>query len=327
MRLPRIRAAARSSALILLATSAACLGAIRAGAVASRPAGLTVLAALALLAAAAWAAAAVAGVRARPSRISAAAEALAAAGIVVALGTGAWNWATSIQGAILVPEKQPVRLWSADDVVDLEVGPLADRRELQLTLGLARLELRAAGADGFRPVSHVKILDTAGEEVGVEVSRGAPGVHGALLLRQGAFGFAPRVIVARGQQALLDAYVPFRTVREGAEGISFTGEFAIAAEGLELTGAVTLDELGDDMKGHPRLELQATKDGRSLGAGRLSPGDVAVLGEGFSVAFGGLRRWSEIDFARRTHPLPLLSGAAAFALGLALWGVAAWRRW
>ena len=47
----------------------------------------------------------------------------------------------------------------------------------------------------------------------------------------------------------------------------------------------------------------------------------------FFITTQHLRRWSEVDFARRTHPLPILVGAALSALGALLWPIAAWRRW
>ena len=92
-------------------------------------------------------------------------------------------------------------------------------------------------------------------------------------------------------------------------------------------GALTLEDLDDDMKGHPTLELVAERDGAVVGKGTLRPGAFAELSDGTRVAFSGLRRWSEIDFSRRRYPLPMLAGAALLVLGLLVWPLAAWRGW
>jgi hypothetical protein len=94
-----------------------------------------------------------------------------------------------------------------------------------------------------------------------------------------------------------------------------------------VSGAVTLENLNDDMKGHPTLELAVERDGAAVGAGKLRPGEYAALSDGSRIAFAGLQRWSEIDFSRRTYPLPMSAGAVLLAIGLLVWPVAVWRRW
>jgi hypothetical protein len=260
-------------------------------------------------------------------RVAVLAEALAAGGLLaVALG-GFAHWSFSMQGFVVAAEREPVRLARTGDILAFTTGPLADRRELNLTIGLARLELRSAGPDGFEVVSRLRVLDDAGEEVALSVSRRQPAPYRTLVFRQGAFGFAPRVVVVRDGRTLLDAFVPFRTVREGPDGVSFVGDFEIATEKLRFRGAVTLEDLNDDMKGHPRLELAVERDGAAVGKGTLRPGESASLSDGSRVAFSGLRRWSEIDFSRRTYPVPMLGGLAASLLGFLLWPLASWRRW
>jgi len=67
------------------------------------------------------------------------------------------------------------------------------------------------------------------------------------------------VVVLKGKETLLDTFVPFRTIREGPDGIAFVGEFEIAREKLLVRGAVTLENLNDDMKGHPKLEVSVAR--------------------------------------------------------------------
>lgn len=310
-----------------IGVGAAHLLAVKRGWMAPRPILLAAVASLAGLAALLMVAMVVARTLRGERRIAGVGEALLAAGVLTAGAAGFANWALGIQGVVLAFEREPVRLSRAADLTGFDPGPLADLREMDVTVALARLELAGAGARGFRAVSHLKLLGDAGEEIGLAVERGKATRFRALLLRQGAFGFAPRIVVVKNGREVLDVAVPFRTVREGRDGVSFVGEFEIGAERLDFQGAVTLDDLNDEMKGHPLLELRAQRDGRPLGAGKLRPGESAALEDGYSIAFAGLKRWSEIDFARRTYPIPMLAGAVLAAIGALLWPLAAWRRW
>lgn len=260
-------------------------------------------------------------------RVLAMAEATVAGGLLAIASGGLLNWSLGLQGFVVLSEREPVRLSRTADLEGFEAGPFADQRELAVTIALARLELAPATGGGFSARSRLRILDTGGNEAGLEIAPGRAARHGTLVFRQGAFGFSPRIVVMKGERVALDTFVPFRTIREGPEGIAFVGDLEISAEKLRIRGAVALEDLNDDMKGHPRLELSVERDGARLGAGRLIPGEFAEAGEGYRIGFAGLRRWAEIDFSRKTYPVPILAGLAAFLLGGALAVVARWRGW
>jgi hypothetical protein len=147
------------------------------------------------------------------------------------------------------------------------------------------------------------------------------------MFRQGAFGFAPRVVVLQGDRVALDEDVPFRTVREGPQGIAFVRDFEIEKEKLTVRAVLTLEDLNDEMKGHPRLEMRVERDGKPFAVGTLKPGEFAAAPEDYRLGFAGLKRWSEIDFSRRTYDLPVRIALGVMVAGLLLWPVAAWRRW
>lgn len=263
----------------------------------------------------------------RGRRVAAAAEAITAAGLAAAIGAGLGNWALGIQGAVLLLERTPALLASPDALAELELGPLADRSELQVTLGLAGLRLEGAGPGAFRAVSRLKLLPTSGEETAVVIAPGRSARAGSLVLHQGLFGFAPRIVITKSGTTLLDTHVPFRTVRAGQDGVAFVEDFELAAERLLFHGAVTLEDLNDDMKGHPRLALTVEREGSRLGGGTLRPGEFVELDGGVRVGFAGLQRWSEVMFSRRNYGAVALLGAVLAALGVATWALAAWRRW
>ncbi len=323
----RLRAVLWAAAGALAAADAAYLLAMKRGSLAPRPA---VLAALVCVTALALCACAVeAAVRAArgPRRVSALAAVLGAAGLIAVGAGGFATWAFSLQGFVVVAEREPVRLARTETLDAFVAGPLANLRELHLTLALARLELVGAGPEHFRAVSRLRVLDAAGEEVGISVDRGSAARFRTLVFHQGAFGFAPRIVVTQRDRPLLDEHVPFRTVREGPAGIAFARDFEISREKLLLRCALALDDLNEDMKGHPRLELSIEREGVPVGAGTLKPGEFADLADGYRVGFAGLRRWSEIDISRRTYDAPIRVGLALFAASVLLWPLAAWRRW
>jgi hypothetical protein len=331
--MPLLTRISRLLAALLVASWVALLVATKVGWIPSRPSWLAVIAGAAGVA---LAVVIVGGVRRLirgPRRGAALAECLVAGGFLVAMGGGLVNWARGYQGFVAVGEKEPVRLAETARLDAFHAGPLANRKELELTLALARLRLEAAGTGGFTPVSRLKILDKKGEEVGLDVSFAKAATYRTIFFRQGAFGFAPRIVLRKGMRPVpvLDTEVPFRTVREGADGIAFTADFEISAERLLVHAALTLEDLNDDMKGHPRLEVEVERIpdpiGGSLGRGKLKPGEFAQLEDGYELGFVGLQRWSEIDFARRPQPLPMFAGIGLAALGLVLWPIAAWRRW
>jgi len=326
MNLPSYRKYLRLAAGAAAASGAGYLVAMKAGALAVRPERLAAVALLAWLLVAATVAGAVVAVVRGPRRWSAAGEALALAGVLVVLAAGLANWALGVQGYVLLFEREPVRLDRPDARASLFLGPLADRGNLALTIALGRLNFVPAGPGQFGVQSRLRVLSADGEEVGLDVATGHPAAHRALVFRQGMFGFAPRLVVTEGDRVVFDGFVPFRTRLGRGEAIAFAGEWKGPGDGLSLRGAVTLDALDDYMKGHPRLELEASLAGEPLGRGDLAPGERVALGRDYQVAFLGLQRWSEIDLARKTFAGWMIAGLAMTLLGGTLWAFAAWRR-
>jgi hypothetical protein len=321
----RLRRLLRLAAGVLLLAAGGYLVALRLGYLPARPG---VLAALVGVVSALLVALLALSTRAAsrgPGRLAATCEGLTAAGLLVALGAGLANWAFGFQGAVLVMEREPVQLSSRTDLAGLDAGPLADPRELDVVLGLARLQLQGVGPGGFRAVSSLKVLEAGGDERGISVASDRSAASGKLVFHQGMFGFAPRVVVTRAGGKLLDEHVPFRTVREGEDGMAFVEDFEIAAEKLLFHGAVSLEDLNEDMKGHPRLELAVERDGAPVGRGTLRPGEFVELQGGVRVGFAGLQRWSEILFSRRNYTVLVLAGSALAALAGLAWAVVAWR--
>ncbi len=322
----RFRLLTRAATVILFAAGVACLVAFKFGWVRSRPPVLAVtFGVTALLACACATEAAVRFFLTR--RVSAIAEALAAAGLALVTTAGLANWAFSYQGFVLVNEREPVRLTRPGDPMALQTGPLADRRELDMTVALAKLQFLRSGLEHFRAVSRLRVLDAAGEEVGISVERGVAARFRNIVFHQGAFGFSPRVVITNGERLVFDEFVPFRTIREGPQGVAFLCDIEIPAERLLVHAALSLDDLNDEMKGHPRLEMVLQREGKELAGGALKPGSFADLPNGYRVGFAGMRRWSEIDFSRRNYTDAFLAGLALFAAGAVLWPIAAWRGW
>lgn len=321
----RPRVGVRVAAALLLALAGGLLAAMRSGRMTARPVALGAVVILAALVTTAALLLAARRLVRGPPTTALAGEALTWAGVLLALGAGLLGWSRSVTGAFLAFEREPLRLSRPADLVDLQAGPLADAKLLDLTVALAKLELRAAGPAAFFPVSHLRVLDAAGEEAGVDVARGAPGHHGALVFHQGAFGFAPRIYVTHGADVLLDANVPLRTSRAGPDGLQFLGEFELAREKLLFRASVDLGPLDPDMKGHPLLELSAERAGAPIGAGKLRPGEYATLDGGYRVLFAGLKRWSEIDFVRHRNPLAVRWGLVLALAGAVGWAIGAWR--
>jgi hypothetical protein len=198
---------------------------------------------------------------------------------------------------------------------------------MDVALLLEELELVAAGSGNFFPRSHVLVTHSEDVPVMLTLDRNSAGTTGSLRFFQGAFGFAPRIVILKNDEELFDRVVPFTTrIREQA-GISFTGTFTVEEEQLHVDGTVDLDSLDEGMRGHATLTLSVARAGRMLGRGRLIPGHFAEIDEGYRIGFAGLEKWSEIDVSRRHYGGAVLAGAIVALAGAVLWPVAGWRRW
>ncbi|HSN15924.1 MAG TPA: hypothetical protein VLT61_14930, partial [Anaeromyxobacteraceae bacterium] len=247
-------------------------------------------------------------------------------GIAFAGGAGMVGWARSIQGYLLLAEGEPSPVSTVEDLQKHWGGPLGSVAELRGTVLLDRLLLEPVGR-GFEPVSHVVARTEDGAERRVDVSPARPGVVGGLHLYQGAFGFAPRIVVKKGARTLFEGHVPFRTRLLERRAVAFDGEVDVPEEGLHVTGEVDLSTLDERMRGHPTLLLRVEKGGRELGGGALTPGHFADVGEGYAIGYAGMRRWSEVDVRRAGMARWVRAGLLASAAGLLLWLIATWRRW
>jgi hypothetical protein len=257
----------------------------------------------------------------REGRARAIAKSLALAGVLVALGGGTANWLFSLQGFVVLAEGDAVALAGGAQLHDYEAGLLADARELEVSLRLEKLELVAAES-GFVPESRLVITDAAGTRR-VDIAPGRAATHGTLSYHQGAFGFAPRIVILENGREVFDETVPFTTRREGPQGVAFEGELEVEKEGLSLRGAVSLESLDEAMRGHPLLGMELRKGAAVLGAGELSPGHFAELPGGFRVGFAGLKKWTELDVRRRNYRTPMLAGAAIALCGGLAWSALA----
>lgn len=259
---------------------------------------------------------------ARRRRPAAGAEALLIAGLLTALGAGAANWLLGLQGFVVLHEGERVPLADGRHLVELTGGPLARIGEIDLVLGLEEVELRPvgpAGTRGFVPRSRLLVERPGAEPRRVAVEPRHLAAVGPLRLHQGAFGFAPRIVIERDGETVFDRVVPFTTERrdrDGVRGVSFEGVFTLARESLRVDGRVDLASLDAALRGHATLHLAVRRDGELLGRGRLLPGHFAEIGDGYRVGFTGLERWSEIDLSRRGYGEVLLGGAAVAGLGL-----------
>jgi hypothetical protein len=323
----RVRLVLRGAAGALFLAAASYLLMVKADVIQPRPALLASIVVGLLCVAVAWGVAIAASPGSRTGTASAIGEGFVALGMALVAVGGLANWALAMQGFVVLFERQPVQLGRGAALGAFTHGPLADLGELELTLALARLRFEPHGPGGFRAVSALRILDTNNVESSATVERSRPAERGSIFFRQGSFGFAPRISVYAGRTLLRDEWAPLRTIREGPDGIGFTGVVELPEHGLLLRVALQLDSLNEEMKGHPVLELTVQREGKPIGGGTLKPGFSADLEGGYRVVFGGLKRWSEIDITRRSYPLPILLGLSLMLAGALLWPLAAWRGW
>lgn len=311
---------------LVLALAVADWAALRSGYVPNPPWVLAALVAVAIVGFAAQLVVVLQGIsRPSVSILRSAAECLVLSGVLLALGAGSANWLLGLQGYVILNEKEAVRLHGGDQLQAFEAGPLARLEEMGLHLALNELELVPAGSQGFLPMSRLDVWRETGERRRLEVTPRAAAAHGSLRFHQGAFGFAPRIVILRGSETLFDRVVPFTTERSGPSGISFHGSLTVEKEGLAVGGQVDLESLDEGMRGHAQLLLTVRREGELLGGGELLPGHFADLEEGFRIGFAGLEQWSEIVISRRNYGRWVLAGAAVALVGAVLLPLAVWR--
>jgi hypothetical protein len=258
---------------------------------------------------------------------SALAEILTVGGLLLAIAAGTANWLFSLQGVVVLQERETARLDASDQLQGFDAGPLARLDEMGYSLRLDELELVPSGTEGFFPSSRLRVWKEAQDAESIEINPREWAEIGALRLHQGAFGFAPRIVILHNEQEVFDQVVPFLTRRQVGTSLSFDGIFTLESESLEVTGMVNLASLDEAMQGHASLELAVTGPGGPLGRGSLLPGHFAALDDGYRIGFAGLHRWSEIDISRRNYGQLVLGGAIVAGLGALFWPIASWRRW
>jgi hypothetical protein len=253
-------------------------------------------------------------------------ELLLVLGLLLAASAGMTNWLLSLQGFTILIEGERIELAAGRQLQDFAAGPFSDLAEMGITLELRDLEL-SPEPGGYVPESRIVCSRPGGEPEPLAVRPGASAACGSLVLHQGAFGFAPRVVIARDGGVVFDRVVPFLTRREGARGVVFEGDFTVASEALQVSGVVNLESLDAWMRGHAKLRLEVNREGRLIGRGELLPGHFAGIEEGYRIGFAGLERWSEIDVSRRDYGRWVLVGGGMSILGVLVWALAAWRNW
>jgi hypothetical protein len=236
-------------------------------------------------------------------------------GIALAGSAGLVNWLFSLQGYVILSEGEAVPLGETSHLQEFDAGPLSDLDEMQVMLLLEEVELSPMGGRSFAPTSRLQVEHGNEGLRALEVGQGNVASVGSLRLHQGAFGFAPRIVIIRNDRQIFDRVVPFLTKRIGSTGVSFQGEFSVARENLDVTGVVDLSTLDEKMKGHARLRLAIQEGGKPLGSGHLMPGHFADLASGYRIGFADLTKWSEIDISRRSYPAPILGGLGLTVIG------------
>jgi hypothetical protein len=260
--------------------------------------------------------------RARAS--SSAAQLLLLGGLLLALGAGFANWARGLQGFVVLHEGETIPLHQGSHLQQFDAGPLASLEEMDVVVTLLELELVPGGGDAFYPRSILRVGRAGEDPVRLAVSPRTVAVSRDLRFYQGAFGFAPRIVITRDDRTVFDRVVPFTTERRGESGVSFEGHFTVEKERLELRGAVHLPE---GLSGHASLSAALSHDGTPLGLGSLQPGHFAELGDRYRLGFAGLKKWSEIDVSRRNFGGLVRLGAGLALLGGVSWPLAWWRGW
>lgn len=241
-------------------------------------------------------------------------SAMVIVGVFIVFAGGLANWLFSLQGYVILTELDALPLAATKHLQAFEAGPLSNPSELAGMMQLEKFEL-APTPEGFTPTSRVRILQRGGQPVVLTLTPAHGATRRSLRFHQGTFGFAPRIVITRGDRTVFDQVVPFTTRTPSAGVVEFSGDFNVRAEELSIHGAVSLEGLDAQMKGHPRLGLVLKQRGAELGRGELLPGHFAELRDGYRVGFAGVKKWSEIDISRRNYPEPMIAGAALFVAG------------
>jgi hypothetical protein len=313
---------------LLLLLGALDLVALKAGWISHDPALLAVLVAAALIAFLVRVVQLARSLSSDRRRFRTLAAIVGSTGVVVGLLAGMANWLLSLQGFAILAEGDSVALHGGTALQEFDAGPLARIEEMGVHLLLDELELVPEGPEAFSPTSHLRVWRDDREPVRLGLSHGGGAAYDSLWFFQGAFGFAPRIVIEKAGdpvETVFDRVVPFTSLRRGPDGISFEGSFTVRSESLRVEGEIDLASLDEGMRGHATLGLELSRDGMSLGRGRLLPGHFAEVDQGFRVGFAGLERWSEIVISRRNYGRVVLAGTILAALGGILWLVATWR--
>ena len=139
----------------------------------------------------------------------------------------------------MLNEGEAVPLHGGSHLQQFDGGPLARMDEMNVVLTLEELKLLPAGDDFFHPESLLLVQRGTTEPQRVSIGRGTTGSVGPLRFHQGAFGFAPRIVLLSDDETVFDRVVPFTTRRSGPMGISFVGSFTIESERIAVDVAST----------------------------------------------------------------------------------------
>ncbi len=265
----------------------------------------------------------------RKRSLSAGAGMVLAAGIALAVAGGLANWLFGLQGYVILAEQEKAQLRDGAELQVFDPGPLADIEEIGVLVGLEELELVPREGDTFLPVSRITVWRGHEQPALLEITPSTNGAAGPLRFYQGAFGFAPRIVILRSgetEETVFDQVVPFLTERSGPDGIRFSGSFAKEDQDLRVEGTIRLDSLDENLRGHATLDLTVSSSAKLLGSGSLLPGHFAELDEGYRIGFADLKMWSEIVVSRRSYGPAVLTGTFLALFGGILMQAARWRR-
>ena len=203
------------------------------------------------------------------------------------------------------------------------VGPLARLEELRGRCASRSCRL-APAPRGFSP-SHGRGAGRGGPSSAVTLTPGASASLGTLRLPQGAFGFAPRLVVLRDGRTDLD-----RTCRSdrasGRRGTAFTATWT--SHPRRPSPAKWTSSARRAMRGHPTLGCAVRKGGTGDRPRRAAAGRVRRPGGGYRMGFAGCGV-GEIDVVAasdRLGPCRPTSGGGARGAGLGGAALAARRR-